>query len=103
KSSPQRHSRNDTAYLTASSTCRYRTRSKSFILHGGRSKHLIAEVAAEILGCTQVHLSSQLFGEFQLHPGDAEQTWRFTRLELNQNVNIAVGPESLSEDRPEQR
>ena len=63
------------------------------ILDRGCPQDLIAEVAAEILRCAQVHLSSvQKRRQLDLYLRHADQAGLGVLLEFNQQVDVAVGP-----------
>ena len=103
KSSILRPPANDMASLAASSMCRSRMTSGSFILKGGRRNHLIPEIAAEFFWGPQIDFPPQPFGQFQFHSGDAEQCRAVVRFKLHQNVDVALRPESRRQDGTKKR
>jgi hypothetical protein len=71
----------------------------SLTLHNGRSRDLIAEIAAKIRERSQVNLPAQPLRKLQLHPGHVEQSRRFAGLELDQDIDVALAPKTGSQDR----
>ncbi|MDE0179814.1 MAG: hypothetical protein OXL39_00620 [Caldilineaceae bacterium] len=60
----------------------------------GAVQDLLSEVGAQVFGCSQVDFASgEEFRQFFLHTGDAQQSGDAVGLELNEQVDIAVGPE----------
>jgi len=80
--------------------CRNRTASSLCILHLRLVQHLLAEIAAQILGRAEVHFSSPEQGrQLTLHARDPEKPRDLPWLKLNEQINIAVG----AEIRPQRR
>jgi hypothetical protein len=56
---------------------------------------------AEELRRVEVHLAAEDLGKLGFHPKEVEP-WYVIGLELDQHIDIAVGTEILSQDRPKQ-
>ena len=58
----------------------------------------LPEVGTQVLGCPQVDCAPrEKFRKRYLHPGDAQQPGNAVRFELDQQVDIAVGPEVIAQ------
>ena len=88
----------------ASIMCRTRTRSSSSILDLGRSNHLIPEETAEVFRSPQIHgLPPQHCGHLGFHLSQSEEARLFPRLELNQEIDVTLGPGIASEEGSKER
>jgi len=73
--------------------CCSRTRSSFRILDTCCGQHFVAEIAAKLVRSTQIDLSpTEKFRKFSLHSGQIEEAGRLVRLELNQEVDVAILP-----------
>ncbi len=94
---------NPSAAFAASIICSTRIASSGRILNLGRPHDLVAEMAAEVLGRSEVDPSVAEHGrEFGFHPGEPDEPRFLSRLELDQKVYIAVRTGRASECRAEQ-
>src|SRR5688572_8073186 len=83
--------------------CCTRTSLSGRKLHLGSPQHLVAEVPAELLRRAQVNLApSEQSREFCLEFREAEEARRPARLELDQQVDVALGTIRSPQHRPEQ-
>lgn len=75
-----------------------------FLAHDDRADHyLIAKIAAQFLGGSQVHLTAQQFRKFNFHTGDSQQAGHVPGMKGYQDVDVAVRPEALRQYRTEER
>src|SRR5437868_12429136 len=92
------------AETMASSMWARRARSSGSKLNLRHLHHVIAEVAAQVFLCAQVDASALEQGrKLKLDLCHREQTRPCCRLELHQEVDIAVGPRGALERRAEER
>jgi hypothetical protein len=62
-------------------------------LDTGCGEYFLAEIAAKLIGGAQIDLSpTEKFRKLSLHSGQIEEAGRLFRMELNQEVDIAVLP-----------
>src|SRR5208337_3666396 len=91
------------ALSAASIMWRMRTASSGRILHLGAAHYLVAKIATEVAGRPQIDLPpAEQPGKLA---GDARKSYqarRGARLELNQKIDVAVGPRDALEPRAEQ-
>ncbi len=82
------------ASRTASSMCRSRIASFSFILESGGVYNPIPKVAAEVARGPQIDVASEFLGELLLHADYVEQSGHFLGVELHEDIDVAFGRES---------
>lgn len=58
--------------------------------------NLVAKVAAEILRRSQVHLEADHLRELDLHAGNSQQSRNMLRIELDQEIHVAVRAEIVA-------
>jgi hypothetical protein len=84
--------------------CRIRTSSGCVIESRRCGSHLVPEATAEILVRSELDLSaSEELGKLELQRGEPDEPWRTARLELDEEVDVAVGTLLPSAHRPEER
>jgi len=59
-------------------------------------------VPAELSWCPEVDLPTQDAAQLELHRGELQEARASARLELDEHVHVAVGPEPVSQHRSEQ-
>jgi len=85
------------------SMCSSRTRSSLFILRNGGGNDLFAKVPAELSGRPKVDFATDHLRKLHLHANQAEVSRAETFFELHEQVDIAVIPKSIRQNRSEQR
>src|SRR5208337_3729827 len=91
------------ALSAASIIWRMRTASSGGILHLGGAHHLVPKIAAEVAGRPQIDLAPA--EQRRKLAGDARKSYqagRGARLELDQKIDVAIGPRCALEPRAEQ-
>jgi hypothetical protein len=83
--------------------CSSRARSDGGILHLGRSKNILTEVAAQIFGRTEIHWPANNRFDLELHTRQSKEPGRILRLKFDQNVDVALGPKLVRQHRSEER
>jgi hypothetical protein len=82
--------------------CCNRARSDGGILHLSRPQHLLAKEAAQVFRRAEIDRSTNNRFEVKLHARQPNETRFAARLELNQDIEIAVWPKAFREHRSEQ-
>jgi hypothetical protein len=82
--------------------CSNRARADGGILHLGGSKHIVAEVAAQIFRRAEVHGSADDRLDLELHARQRKESRRLLGLEFDQDIDIALGPKSVRQHGSEQ-
>lgn len=73
--------------------CCSRTRSSFRILDTGCGEDFVAEIAAKLVRGAQIDLSAtEKFRKLSLHSGQVEEAGRLARMELNQEIDVAILP-----------
>ena len=90
------------ALVAASCRWRSRTRSSGRIQRAGVGGDLVAEVGAEVFGGAQFDGPPEGVFELELHHSQVQQAGGVFGLELNQEVDVAVGPKVVPQRGPEQ-
>lgn len=90
------------ASRAASRMWRRRTRSSGRIQHGCAVEHVLPEVAAQVSRGTEVGLATHELAELQLHLYKGEKADPRVRLELHQEIHIAIRTKVIAERRTEQ-
>ena len=85
------------ALVVASVRCRSRLRPSGCIEGFGGRGDGVAEVGAEVLGCPQLDLASEGIFEFEFHLRNVQEAGRVPGLKLDEEVDVAVGPEVLAQ------
>src|SRR5688572_22101828 len=81
------------ASLAASNMCCSLTRSSFRILDTGCGEYFVAEIAAKLVGRAQIDLSTtENSGKLSLHSGQIEEAGCLGRMELNEEVDVAILP-----------
>src|ERR1700726_2004025 len=77
-------------------------RSSPCISHRSRPPYAVAKLAAELLRSTQVDLRTEHRGKLGLHGGQPNETRLAARLELDQQIDVAVRPSGAHQSGAEQ-
>jgi hypothetical protein len=73
--------------------CCSRIRSAFRILDTGCGEYFVAEIAAKLVGGAQINFpATKKFRKLSLHSSQIEETREIARLELHQEVDIAILP-----------
>ena len=82
--------------------CGNRVSPLPYILNFRFFQYRVAEIAAQVLRRAEVDFATEHPGQFQLHTGESNKTGDTVRLELDEDVDIAVwseiGPQGRAED-----
>lgn len=81
---------------------RKRTTSSFRVSHLGRLKNVVAEVTAQLRWGPQVDTTAEQLRKLPLHRGHRQVAGSNALTELHEHVDVAVGPEIVPENRPEQ-
>ena len=73
------------------------------ILHLGRLDDLIAEVAAQLCRRSEVDLPPKPLTELDFHARHGDVSHPRPFFELHQHIDIALGPKTVCQNRPEKR
>lgn len=93
-----------TAFFAASSMCLRRIRlSCRDMERNSLAEDLIAKVRAERLGRFQVHIAAKNSAQLFFHPDEVKEAGDCLRLELHENVDVALEREVIAQHRPEKR
>src|SRR6266540_7359861 len=91
------------ASLATSNMCCSRTRSSFRILDTCCGEYFVAEIAAKLVGSAQIDLSTfKKRRKFPLHPSQIKETGGLVRMELNQQVDVAILPQLTLQSRTEE-
>src|SRR6266511_2229138 len=91
------------ASLATSNMCCSRTRSSFRILDTCCGEYFVAEIAAKLVGSAQIDLSTfKKRRKFPLHPSQIKKAGRLVRMELNQEVDVAILPQLAFQSRTEE-
>src|SRR5215213_3478688 len=71
------------------------------ILNLGFRQHLVSEIGAQETPGVEVHLPAKDLGKLCFH-GKERQARHVTGLELHQDIDVALGPEVVPQDRTEE-
>lgn len=77
--------------------CSSRARSDGGILHLGRSKNILTEVAAQIFGRTEIHWPANNRFDLELHTRQSKESGRILWLKFDEDVHVALRPEPVSQ------
>lgn len=83
--------------------CSSRIRSRGCVEHLGFCENFRPKSLAQVAGRAQVDLRAQQPGKLELKFGQADEPHPDIRLELHQEVNVALRPGFAMQDRSEQR
>src|SRR4051794_32038785 len=83
----------------AAAWCRWRSRARSSgpVQRAGVGGDLVAEVGAEVFGGAQLDRPAEGVFELEFHHGEVQQAGGVFGLELDQEVDVAVGPEVVAQ------
>lgn len=91
------------ASRAASTMCSSRIRSRGCVEHLGFRENFRPESLTQVAGRAQIDLRAQQSGKFEFEFGQADEPHPDIRLELYQEVNVALRPGFAMQDRSEQR
>ncbi len=84
--------------------CQRRTVSSCCVMQRhGVSQHAVAEVWADGHRGQEIHLPAQDLPQLAFHADEGDQTGYVSRLELHEQVDVALGPEVRSQHGPKDR
>jgi hypothetical protein len=81
--------------------CCNRTASSFRILYLGLAQDVLAEIATEIRGSSQVDFATEEIRELSLDPRHPDQSDAVSRLKLHEHVHVAVRTELIAQNGPE--